>query len=58
MYADDIKICKEMSDTLDGIKLQADLNNMLQKWSEQWQLKFNSVKCSHALGICEWSTKV
>jgi len=34
MYADDTKIYKEMSDTLDGIKLQADLNNM-QKWSEQ-----------------------
>jgi len=26
--------------TLDSIELQADLNN-IQKWSEQWQMKFN-----------------
>ena len=44
MYADDTKICRETGDTLDSIKLQADLNN-IQKWSEQWQLKFNSAKC-------------
>jgi len=44
MYADDTKICREMSDTLDSIKLQADLNN-IQEWSGQWQLKFNSAKC-------------
>jgi len=34
MYADDTKICREMSDNLDCIKLQVDLNNV-QKWSEQ-----------------------
>ena len=48
MYADDTKICREMSDTLDSTKLQVDLNNTpVQKWSdsEQWQLKFNSTKC-------------
>ena len=44
MYADDTKICREMSNTLDSIELQADLNN-IQKWSEQWQMKFNSAKC-------------
>jgi len=44
MYADDTKICRQMSDILDSLKLQADLNN-IQKWSEQWQMKFNSAKC-------------
>ena len=43
MYADDTKICREMSDTRDSIKLQADLNN-IKKWPEQWQMKFNSAK--------------
>lgn len=44
MYADDTKICKEISDTLDRMKLQVDLNN-IQKWSDQWQLKFNNTIC-------------
>jgi len=33
-----------MIDTSDSGKLQVDLNN-IQKWSEEWQLKFNSTKC-------------
>ena len=44
MYADVTKICREMSDTSDSGKLQVDLNN-IQKWSEEWQLKFNITKC-------------
>ena len=41
MYAHDTKICREMGDTPDCIKLQVDSNNE-QKWSDQWRLKFNS----------------
>jgi len=43
MYADGTKICREVCDTSDSGKLQMDLNN-IQKWSEEWQLKFNSTK--------------
>ena len=43
MYADGTKICREVCDTSDSGKLQVDLNN-IQKWSEEWQLKFNSTK--------------
>ena len=32
IYADDTKICREMSDTPDCIKLQVDLNNFRDTW--------------------------
>ena len=61
MYADDTKICREMNNTRDSIELQTDLNN-IQKWSEQWQMKFNSAKCKvmhfgHANGQSKYTMK-
>ena len=61
MYADYTKICREMSDTRDSIKLQADLNN-IKKWPEQWQMKFNRAKCKvmhfgHANGRSKYIMK-
>jgi len=44
MFVDDKKICREMINTLDCIILQVDLNN-IQKWLEQWQMKYKSTKC-------------
>ena len=44
MYADDTKVVREVTTTIDCEELQADLDS-IQHWSEKWQLKFNSSKC-------------
>ena len=51
MYADDTKISRVMSDTLDSIKLQADLNN-IQKWSEPVYVN-NALANWHIGGHCK-----
>ncbi|MBA5248939.1 MAG: hypothetical protein FE834_05320 [Gammaproteobacteria bacterium] len=44
MFADDTKVFRRMEKGSDSRDLQKDLNNM-QKWSSDWQLKFNASKC-------------
>jgi len=44
--ADDTKIFQVVRNREDYTALQKDLN-LLQRWSVQWQLKFNISKCKH-----------
>lgn len=44
IFADDTKIYSTVRSDEDCIKLQEDLNNLLD-WSNTWDLKFNSGKC-------------
>ena len=44
MYADDVKIYRQISSTADCEPLQADLSNLC-KWSADWQLTLNPQKC-------------
>jgi len=44
MFADDTKVWCPISSTSDSQILQDDLNN-LNKWSDQWMLRFNATKC-------------
>ena len=44
MFADDCKLYRPIGDTTDGQSLQQDLFE-LEKWTDQWLLKFNSSKC-------------
>jgi len=44
MYADDTKMSRVVNGKKDWKELQQDLES-LQKWSDEWQLKFNSTKC-------------
>ena len=43
-FADDTKIGRPISDKDDITKLQKDLD-LLGKWAEKWQMKFNADKC-------------
>ena len=43
--ADDSKLGKSLSSQEDVESLRRDLNNM-EKWSEDWQMKFNTDKCT------------
>jgi ribonucleases P/MRP protein subunit RPP40 len=45
LFADDLKLCKEISSPLDIQLLQADLDRV-HKWSQTWQLKLNTSKSS------------
>ena len=45
LYADDTKVCREISDIArDTVILQSELFH-LKSWSEAWQLNFNANKC-------------
>jgi len=44
MFADDTKLYREIRSAQDGDQLQQDLD-ALEKWSQDWQLKFNADKC-------------
>ena len=44
-FADDTKIGRQINSGQDANALQEDLNK-LQGWSEKWQMKFNTSKCS------------
>jgi ribonuclease P/MRP protein subunit RPP40 len=44
LYADDSKLCREVSSETDVSVLQQDLYK-LQEWSTKWQLTFNTGKC-------------
>jgi hypothetical protein len=44
-FADDTKMCKGIRSAEDVVKLQKDLDK-LSKWSLDWQMQFNTDKCS------------
>ena len=44
-FADDSKLCRDISSTADVNILENDLAH-LEKWSVRWQMKFNTEKCS------------
>ena len=44
-FADDTKMCKGITNLEDAHTLQEDLNK-LSKWSADWQMEFNTDKCS------------
>ena len=44
-FADDSKVAKVVNDTGDVEKLRGDLVK-LQNWSRDWQMEFNSDKCT------------
>ena len=44
IFADDTKCSHQMKSTSDTIELQSDLD-MLNDWSNKWNLSFNSQKC-------------
>ena len=46
LYADDSKVYKEINSLEDNLQLQEQLDNLV-RWSEDWQLKFNSTKCTY-----------
>ena len=46
MLADDMKIFSVIRNGEDYTALQNDLD-LLHRWSQQWQLKFNVSKCKH-----------
>jgi len=50
LYADDAKLYRAIRGPDDNKRLQDDLKE-LEEWSQRWQLKFNSKKCS-MLRIC------
>ena len=43
-FADDSKIFSRIQDADDRLRLQKDLNQLLE-WSREWQMKFNVEKC-------------
>ena len=46
LFADDIKLYATVNNTNDEIKLQGDIDRLMQ-WSKDWLLTFNKSKCKH-----------
>ena len=44
LFADDTKLLAIIKSESDNIRLQEDLN-ILKEWANEWQIKFNSLKC-------------
>ena len=44
MYADDLKLCKQIRSPDDAVALQTDLEKLCS-WSDDWKLKLNPAKC-------------
>ena len=55
-FADDTKIFREISNVRDSATLQRDLE-LLQKWSQVWQMEFNVDKCK-VMHIWKHNTEV
>ena len=49
LFTDDSIIYREINTQQDHLALQEDLDNLC-KWTDLWQLSFNTTKCYH-LGI-------
>ena len=45
LFADDTKLLGIIKSEMDNIGLQEDLN-ILKEWTDDWQIKFNSLKCN------------
>jgi len=43
-FADDTKIFRQVRDVHDNIRMQADLDRLLE-WADKWQMQFNVSKC-------------
>ena len=43
-FADDTKIFRQVRDTRDNIRMQIDLDQLVE-WAEKWQMQFNVSKC-------------
>ena len=46
LYADDVLLYKVIRSDEDCASLQSDLD-VLQKWADDWQMRFNALKCQH-----------
>jgi hypothetical protein len=46
LFADDTKLYAAVNNTNDEIKLQGDIDRLMQ-WSKEWLLTFNKSKCKH-----------
>ena len=56
-FADDTKLFGKIQGTSDVIKLQEDLDQLLQ-WAEEWQMLFNTEKCKVMhIGNCSIQTR-
>jgi len=40
----DTKLFRQVSDTVDGVGMQEDLDRLVE-WAEKWQIQFNVSKC-------------
>jgi len=42
--ADDTKLFRQVSDTVDAVGMQEDLDRLVE-WADKWQMQFNVSKC-------------
>ena len=43
-FADDTKIFRQVTDTRDNMRMQIDLDKLVE-WADKWQMHFNASKC-------------
>ena len=51
LFADDCLVCRTIKTSEDEVKLQEDLDNLVN-WTETWGMRFNAAKCKS----CVWQT--
>jgi len=43
-YADDTKLFRQVSDTVDAVGMQEDLDRLIE-WADKWQMRFDVSQC-------------
>ena len=56
LYADDVLLYKVIRLDEDYASLQSDLD-VLQKWADDWQMRFNGLKCQH-ISFCSKQVQI
>ena len=55
-YADDLLLYKVIRSHEDCVSLQSDLDT-LQEWADDWQMRFNALKCQH-ISFCNKQVQI
>ena len=56
LYADDLLLYKVTRSDEDCVSLQSDLG-ALQEWADDWQMKFNALKCQY-ISFCNKQVQI
>jgi len=55
--ADDTKLFRQVSDTVDAVGMQEDLDRLVE-WADKWQMQFNVSRPKCKIKQCMWGRRI